>query len=213
MPQAAPRASRSSIGMVETRLQAGPLAATAGAALLALSVFQPWYSLRLTPAGANSARQVLDSVALQFGNAAFQGRVHSLGSGFNALTGHQLATLSAAQALHDIHIILLILAAGAFLAALLRLVDASQASRASGNRIALLGLAATVCVLFGMVARPVVQEGMLSLSLAWGAWLALASSLAIVAGGFMSRGAGDASPSEAALAKTWDGLSGWMPEA
>jgi hypothetical protein len=199
--------------MVENRLRAGPLAATVGAALLALSVFQPWYTLRLTPAGADSARQTLNSVALQFGNAAFQDQAHSLGSGFSALTGHQLATLSAEQTLKDIHIILLILAAGAFVAALLVLVDASQASRASGDRIALLGLAATVCVLFRMVARPVVQEEMLSLSLAWGVWLALASSLAIVAGGLISRGEGGASHSEAALAKTWDSLSGWTPEA
>ena len=58
--------------MVENRLRAGPFAATVGAALLALSVFQPWYTLRLTPAGANSARQALNSVALQFGNAAFK---------------------------------------------------------------------------------------------------------------------------------------------
>jgi hypothetical protein len=199
--------------MIENRLRVGPLVVTVGAALLALSLFQPWYTLRLTPAGANSARQALNSVALQFGNAAFQDQVHSLGSGFSALTGHQLATLSAAQTLHYIHIILLILAAGAFLAALLPLVDASRASRASGNRIALLGLAATVCVLFRMVARPVAQEDILSLSLAWGVWLALASSLAIAAGGLISRGEGGTSPSEAALAKTWDDLSGWMPEA
>jgi hypothetical protein len=181
--------------------------------LLALSVFQPWYTLRLTPAGANSARQTLDDVALQFGNAAFQDRVHNLGNGFSALAGHQLATLSAEQTLHHIHIILLILAAGAFVAALLLLVDASQASRASGDRIALLGLAATLCVLFRMVARPVAQEEMLSLSLAWGVWLALASSLAIVAGGLISRDDGSASHSEAALAKAWDSFSGWTPEA
>jgi hypothetical protein len=200
-------------GMVENRLRAGPLAAIAGAALLALSVFQPWYTLRLTPAGADSARQALNSVALQFGNAAFQDQAHSLGNGFSALTGHPLATLSAEQTLHYIHIILLILAAGAFVAALLLLVDASQASRASGDRIALLGLAATLCVLFRMVARPVAQEEMLSLSLAWGVWLALASSLAIVAGGLISRGEGSASHPEAALAKTWGSLSGWTPEA
>jgi hypothetical protein len=199
--------------MIENRLRVGPLAATVGAALLALSVFQPWYTLRLTPAGANSARQTLDSVALQFGNAAFQDQAHSLGSGFSALAGHQLATLSAEQTLHQIHIVLLILAGGAFVAALLLLVDAYQASRASGDRIALLGLAATICVLFRMVARPAAQEEILSLSLAWGAWLALASSLAIVAGGLLSREEGGASPSEAALAKTWDSLSGWTPEA
>jgi hypothetical protein len=181
--------------------------------LLALSVFQPWYTLRLTPAGANSARQVLNSVALQFGNAAFQDQAHSLGNGFSALTGHPLATLSAEQTLHYIHIILLILAAGAFLAALRLLVDASQASRANGDRIALLGLAATVCVLFRMVARPLAQEEMLSLSLAWGVWLALASSLAIVAGGLISRGEGVPRHSEGELAKTLDSLSGWMPEA
>ena len=54
---------------------------------------------------------------------------------------------------------------------------------------------------------------MLSLSLAWGVWLALASSLATVAGGLISRGKGGASHSEAALANTWDSLSGWTPEA
>jgi hypothetical protein len=199
--------------MVENRLRAGPFAATVGAALLALSVFQPWYTLRLTPAGANSARQALNSVALQFGNAAFQDQAHSVGDGFSALAGHQLATLSAEQSLHDIHIILLIFAAGAFVAALLALVDASQASRASSNRIALFGLAATVCVLFRMVARPLAQEEILSLSLAWGVWLALASSLAIVAGGLISRGEGGANHSEAAQPDTWDSLSGWMPEA
>jgi hypothetical protein len=201
------------LGMVENRLRTGPLAATVGAALLALSVFQPWYTLRLTSAGASSARQTLNNVALQFGNAAFQDQVHNLGNGFSALTGHQLATLSAEQSLHQIHIILLILAAGAFVAALLLLVDASQASRASGDRIALLGLAATLCVLFRMVARPLAQEEMLSLSLAWGAWLAFASSLAIVAGGLISRDEDNASHSEATLAKTWDSLSGWTPEA
>jgi hypothetical protein len=201
------------LGMVENRLRVGPLAATLGAALLALSVFQPWYTLALTPAGANSAQQALNSVALQFGNAAFQDRVHSLGNGFGALAGHQLTTLSAEQTLHYIHIILLILAASAFVAALLLLVDASEANRANGDRVALLGLAATACVLFRTVARPVVQEEVLSLSLAWGAWLALASSLAIVAGGLISRGEGVPSHSETALAKTWDSPSGWMPEA
>jgi hypothetical protein len=201
------------LGMIENRLRTGPLAATVGAALLALSVFQPWYTLRLTLAGANSARQALNGVALQFGNAAFQDRVHSLGNGFSALTGRPLAMLSAEQALQYMHIILLVLAAGAFVAALLLLVDVSRASRASGNRIALLGLAATVCVLFRMVARPVAQEEMLSLSLAWGVWLALAGSLAIVAGGLISRCEGGAGYSEAALGKTWDSLSGWMPEA
>jgi hypothetical protein len=199
--------------MVENRLRVGPLAATVGAALLALSVFQPWYALRLTSAGASSAQQTLDNVALQFGNAAFQERVHNLGNRFSALTGHRLATLSAEQTLHRIYIVLLILAAGAFVAALLPLVDTSQASRASSDRIALLGLAATFCVLFRMVARPVAQEEILSLSLAWGAWLALASSLAIVAGGLISRDKGSTSHSEAALAKAWDGFSGWTPEA
>jgi hypothetical protein len=201
------------LGMAENRLRTGPLAATVGAALLALSVFQPWYALQLTAAGASSAQQALDSAASQFGNAAFQVQAHSLGSGFSALAGHQLATLSAEQALHYTHIVLLILAAGAFVSALLLLVDVSQARRAGGDRIAALGLAATLCVLFRMVAKPVSQEEVLSLSLAWGAWLALASSLAIVAGGLMARSEGGASPSEATLAKALEGLSGWTPEA
>lgn len=199
------------LGMVGNRLRIGPLAATVGAALLALSVFQPWYALRLTAAGVSAAQQALNSLALQSGNASLQGQARTVSGGFSALTGHQLATLSAAQTLRYIHVILLILAAGAFLSALLQIVDVSPARRASGERIALLGFAATVCVLFRMVARPVAQEEVLSLSLAWGAWLALASSLAILVGGLMSRGEGGAGHAEPP-AGIWEDLSGWTPE-
>jgi hypothetical protein len=197
--------------MDENRLRIGPLAATVGSALLALSVFQPWYALRLTAAGVSSAQQALNSLALQLGNASLQGQARTVSGRFSALTGRQLATLSAAQTLKYIHVILLILAAAVFLSALLQLVNAASPTiRASGERIALLGLAATACVLFRMVARPVAQEEVLSLSLAWGAWLALASSLAIVVGGLMSRGEGGAGHTETP-AGTWKDLSGWTP--
>jgi hypothetical protein len=173
--------------MAGDRPRTGALIATVGAALLAVSVFLPWYSLTLTANGAASAQQALDNVTLQFGNAAFQSQAKSLGSGFNAFAGHQLATLSAHQALKDLYVVLLILAAVAFASALSCLAGASHAS---GGQIALVGLMAALCVLFRMVAKPVAEAEVFSLSLSWGIWLALGSCIAIIAGGAWPRHTG-----------------------
>jgi len=196
--------------MAEDRPRTGGLIAAVGAAVLAVSVFQPWYALKLTASGAASAQQALNNAAQQFGNAAFQSQAQGLGNRFNALAGHQLATLSAHQALKYVSVVLLILAAIAFASALSRLAGASQAS---GDQIALIGLIATLCVLFRMIARPAAEEEVLSLSLSWGSWLALGSSLAIIVGGLWSDHARSTTPSAATLDKTWGGLSGWTPEA
>jgi hypothetical protein len=196
--------------MVGDRLRFGPLISAIGAALLGVSVFLPWYSVSLTASGAASAQQALNSVAQQFGNATFQAQASTVGAGFNAFAGHQVATLSAHQLLKYISVVLLILAAIALLAALLRLAGASEPIQAGGSQIALVGIVATLCVLFRMVERPVPPEDVFSLSLSWGIWLALVSSAAIIVGGLWptstSRAAG--SPEQ-----SWDKLSGWTPEA
>ncbi len=184
-----------------------------GAALLAVSVFLPWYGVTLTAGGAASARQALNNVAQQYGNATFQTQAKVIGLGFGAFTGHQLATLSAHQALKYLNVILLILAAIAFLAALLRLAGASESIQSGCGQIAFVGLLATVCVLFRMVERPAPLEEVFSLSLGWGIWLALASSVAIVVGSLWSTLASSQNRSAGSPAASWDGLSGWTPDA
>jgi hypothetical protein len=197
--------------MAEDRAHHGPLLTTVGAPLLALSVFLPWYSVSLTANGIASAQQTVTNVALQYGNAALQSHMRDVGAGFSALAGHQLATLSAHQALKHISVILLLLAAIAFVAGLLRLVGSAELPLSGSGEIALVGLIATLCVLFRMVDRPMTTEGFFSLSLGAGAWLALGSSLAILAGGLWPRRRSNRDASFEGLTKACDELSGWTP--
>jgi hypothetical protein len=199
------------LGMTEDRAHHGPLLATVGAALLALSLFLPWYGLSLTTNGIASAQQTINNVAQQYGNATLQNHMRDLGTSFSALAGHRLATLSAHQALKYISVILLILAAVAFFSGLLRLVGSSELPLSGSGDIALVGLIATVCVLFRMVDRPVTTEGFFSLSLSGGIWLALGSSLAILTGGIWPRRRSDPNTSSGELAKACNELSGWTP--
>jgi hypothetical protein len=199
--------------MVEDRLRLGSLISAVGAALLAVSIFLPWYGVTLTASGAASAQQALNNVAQQYGNATFQTQAKVIGLGFSAFTGHQVTTLSAHQALKYLNVILLILAAIALLGALLRLAGASGASQTGGGQVAFVGLLATVCVLFRMVERPAPMEQVFSLSLSWGIWLAFAGSVAIVIGSLWSTLTSGPNPSASSLATTWDELSGWTPDA
>jgi hypothetical protein len=199
--------------MTEDRQRYGPLIATAGAALLAVSVFLPWYALSATASGIAYIQQEANNVALQYGNATLQSEVGSLHTRLSALAGHQLATLSAHQTLKYLGVVLLILAAIAFIAGLLRLAGAAELPLAGSGQIALVGLMATVCVLFRMADPPTPEEGLLSLSLSGGIWLALGSSLAIVVGGLWPRRISRPNVFAATPEKVWDGLSGWTPDA
>jgi hypothetical protein len=196
--------------MVEDRLRFGPLLSPIGAALLAVSVFLPWYSVSLTAAGVASAQQALNSVAQQFGNTTFEGLASSVGARFNAFAGRSVATLSAHQSLKYISVVLLTLAAIALVAGLLRVAGASESSQAGGSQIALVGIVAILCVLFRMVERPGGQEDVLSLSLSWGSWLALASSAAIVIGALWPT---DPSRAAGSTEQSWDKLPPWTPDA
>jgi hypothetical protein len=163
----------------------GPIVAVSGAALLAVSIFLPWYGVRITANGANYAQQALQSVATKYGNATLQSEANAIGSTFSSVAGRQVATLSAHQVLKNISVILLLLAALAFLGALIWLTGASGALDVSGGQVAAVGTVATLLVVYRMVDRPGTLLHLYSLSLAWGAWLTLISSVAIVVGGLI----------------------------
>jgi hypothetical protein len=159
---------------------------------------------------------VTDQVVTQWGNAALQSYLGAGNAYVRGLAGHQLATLSGHQALKYTSIVLLLLGGIAFLLALLRLVDSAGLPSANGSSIAGFGVLATICVLFRM-GEPPSAPGQFaeyfSLSLHYGAWLALLSSLGMVLGGvwprIVSRHPGSARESD----KFWSGVSGWTPDA
>jgi len=170
--------------MTEDRLEVGAIFVALGSALLAVSVFLPWYALAITASGAAAAQQGLNSVAEQYGNSAFQALTRNLGNSFNSAVGRQVATLSAHDALKVISLVLLALAGITLISALLRLASASAPAR---GQLALVGAMSAVCVLLRMVAPPVPEEPFLSVSLSWGIWVALASSLTIIVGDLWPR--------------------------
>lgn len=176
--------------MADDRSQLGFLISALGAAVLAVSVFLPWYGVSITASGAASAQQQLASVAQQYGNASLQAGASELGAEFGSLAGHQLATVSAHEALKDVSWILLLLAGVSLLASLFRLAGIAGMLEAGGGQIALAGGVAALFVLYRMVRPPGASTGLVSLSLSWGSWLALLSAAAIVVGGYLSASAG-----------------------
>ena len=172
--------------MVDDRSQLGFLIAALGAAVLAMSVFLPWYGVSITASGAASAQQQLATVAQQYGNTTFQAGANALGAEFSSLAGRQLTTVSAHEALKDISAILLLLAGISFLASLLRLAGITGLIEAGGGQIAVAGSVAALFVLYRMLTPPGAQTDLVSLSLSWGVWLALLSAAAIIVGGFVA---------------------------
>jgi hypothetical protein len=172
--------------MAGDRSQLGFLIAALGAAVLAVSVFLPWYGVIITASNAASARQELAGVAQQYGNTTFQAGANELGAEFSSLAGRQLATVSAHEALKDISRILLVLAGVSLLASLLRLAGFAGLLEAGGGQIALAGGLAGLFVLYRMLIPPGAQADLVSLSLGWGIWLALLSAAAIVGGGVLA---------------------------
>ena len=169
--------------MVDDRSPLGFLIAALGAAVLAISVFLPWYGVTITASGVASAKQELATVAQQYGNPTFQSGANAVGAQFDSLAGRQLASVSAHQVLKDVSRILLLLAAVSLLASLLRLAGLTETG---GGQIALAGGLALLFVLFRMLSPPGAQTDLVSLSLGWGSWLALLSAAAIVAGGVLA---------------------------
>jgi hypothetical protein len=171
--------------MGSERAQFGFLVAALGAAVLAVSVFLPWYGVSITASGAAAAQQEFAGAAQQYGNATLQTRASELEAQFNSIAGRQLATVSAHDVLKDISVILLLLAGLSLLASLLRL-GGLAGLEAGGGQIALAGGMAALFVLYRMISPPGAETDLFSLSLSWGIWLALLSASAIVAGGLLA---------------------------
>lgn len=172
--------------MSEDRAPLGLLIAALGAAVLAISVFAPWYGVSVTPSGAAAAQQQLAAVARQYGNTTLQRESATMGTQFHALVGRRLATVSAHQSLKHVSLILLMLAGIALLASLLRLANMRGLLYAGGSQIALLGGLAGLISLFRMVWPPGAGVGFVTLSPMWGIWLVLLSAAAVVAGGLLA---------------------------
>ena len=168
--------------MADSRSGTAPIVAVTAAALLALSVFLPWYGVRITASGAAYAQQALTHAAAQYGNATLQVEANALGSSFSSVAGRRVATVSAHQALKNISVVLLLLAGLSFVGALVWLTGASTLE-VNGGQIAAVGMVATLLVLYRMVARPGSVLDAFSFDLDWGAWVALVSALAILAAG------------------------------
>jgi uncharacterized membrane protein (Fun14 family) len=154
-------------------------------------MFLPWYSVSITPAGAAAAQQQFSTVAQQYGNANLQTMADQIGAQFSSVAGRPLATVTAHQALKDVSKIVLLLAGIALLASLLQLAGVVEVG---GGQIALVGIAAALCVLFRMLSPPGTDGGLISLSLSWGSWLAFAAAAAIIGGGLWSSAGQSGSP-------------------
>ncbi|MDX6480529.1 MAG: hypothetical protein QOG85_1039 [Gaiellaceae bacterium] len=174
--------------MEDDHAPVGLLIAAIGAVMLALSVFAPWYRVTITAQGAAAPRTELAVATRPYASSAFQARLNAMGPRLNALAGRQIATESPKGTLKRDTLILLGIAAVAFLASLLRLANTRGLLFATGNQIALMGGAAFLLGFFRTLWRPgaAVNQPLVMHSLGWGIWLALVSAAAIVGGAFMA---------------------------
>ena len=199
--------------MADQRPRYGPVLATLGAIVLAVSVFLPWYGLSFTANGVAFAQQVGDQVASQYGNAALQSYMSTLHANLSGLVGHQFVALSAHQVLHNLNIVLLVVAGLSLLVGLLALAGGSSGSfEVNRGALALIGAVATVCVLYRIVHPPAMEGNLFSISLREGAWLALLGSVAIVAGALWPARPHSTPVSQTNVDGAFSSLSGWTPE-
>jgi hypothetical protein len=199
--------------MAADRSPIGWLTSALGAIVLVVSVFLPFYAVSLTAQGVAYVQRLQSEEVQRFGNAALQSELGSLHAHVGALAGRQLGTITAHQTFSTISVVLLVLGGLGILIALLALARQSASDfDSTGSWLALLGAIAAACVLYRIAVRPT-DSAELSLPLRNGAWLALLGSLAMLVSGLWPRRLRSASPSEAALADTWSGLSGWTPES
>jgi hypothetical protein len=166
--------------MAGDRSRYGLMVSALGAIVLVASVFLPWYEVAFT-----------------------------LHASAGAAAGHRLGAITGHRALHEVNIVLLILAALAILDALAPLAPTGgPLPGGAGGSVILLGVLAAAFVLFRMLAPPTMAEGTVELSLGVGAWLALLGSLAIALGGMWPRSIGLLAPSVAQAPGAWSGLHG-----
>jgi hypothetical protein len=199
--------------MDANRSRYGLLISALGAVLLAISMFLPWYGISITTAGASAIAQAGDQFAASFGNANLQGLVGGLHGTFAALAGHEFASATARQALSNISIVLIVLAALAMLDSLVPLARAGGGvPEGAGRALVPLGIVASLLVAYRMIVPPVPAGEFVSLSLREGAWLALLGSLMIGLGGMWPRAIPGVLPADEG-GDMWASLSGWTPPA
>jgi hypothetical protein len=129
-----------------------------------------------------------------------------------ALAGQQLTALTAHQALKNLNVVLLMLAALALLDALVPLArHAARLPDGAGASVVLLGCVAAVCVSYRMIVPPTPDGNLVALSVREGAWLALLGSLTMVGAGVWPRLQRFSGGSESPASASWSELSGWTP--
>jgi len=200
------------VEMLGDRSRYGLFVSALGAAVLAVSVFLPWYGVSFTASGIALAQQsggpapaplASPSLASYVGTGAAH-------ASLDALDGQQFAAVSARTVLRALSVVLLALATLAMLDALLALGRAgAPVPGGAGGSVVLLGMIAAACALYRMIDLPVPAGGLLALSLREGAWLALLGSVTIVLGGMWPRCRYAAAGSDARARGVWSGLSGW----
>ncbi len=200
--------------MVGDRSRYGLLVSALGAVILIVSVFLPWYEVSFTANGVAFVSQLGDQFVAQFGNSHLQSYLAPLHGSLAALSGQGIGAVSAHQVLHDMNIILIVLAILALLDALFPLaLGASVVADGAGGAAVLLGGVAAVCVVFRMISPPTPPGDIVSLSLREGAWLALLGSMMMVLGGLWPRAATSVGVPERSAPDLFSGLSGWTPGA
>jgi hypothetical protein len=200
--------------MAGERSRYGLLISAAGAILLAVAVFLPWYGVSFTANGIAMAQRIGSAVVSQFGNANLQSQLGTLNASIGSLADHQVAALSAHQVLKVLNIVLLIAAGLACVIALIGLAGPDSASsQANRSPLALIGVFAALCVVYRMIDRPAPEGDLIALSLREGAWVALLGSLAITVGALLGRRSSPAAAPATDAQSVWSDLSGWTPGA
>jgi hypothetical protein len=176
-----------------------------GGIVTAIAVYQPFYGLGITPAGVSLAAQQVSALP---GLSQYSGQFTSEAA---PLAGRSLVGVSAHQALHNISVALLIIAAVAILISLVGLASARPLLPAdSGQLLVGIGIVGSVLTVFRMIVRPDPDPAFITLTLRVGSYMALAGCAAIAAGGLWPVRA--AAPAEAPAAPdVWSELSGWTP--
>lgn len=199
--------------MDDERSRYGLLVSALGAVLLAISVFLPWYGISITGAGIASAQQTEQQVIARYGNASLQAMQGTVNAGISSLSGRQLATVSAHQDFKYMSVLLLVLAGLALLDVLLPLANrAGSIPDGAGGTTVLLGVLAALYIVFRMIDPPNPAQGLLSLSLREGSWLALLGAVAMILGGMWPRVTTSALGVDPPGQGVWSALSGWTPE-
>lgn len=198
--------------MAADRSPVGWLVSALAAIVLVVSVFLPWYGLGLSARGIAYMQKLQSEEVQRYGNATLQGELGSLHERVQVLAGKPLVTITAHQAFSRISVVLLVCGGLGILIALVPLArEVSADFDGTAPWLALLGLIATLCVLYRMAVRPG-EDGDVTASLRAGAWLALLGSLGLLVGGLWPRRLRSKRTSDAAIEDAWSGLSGWTPE-